>query len=170
MARIESKRGIDEQPMLAGFHHASRTVADLETSLVFYRDHLGLDVVLDEVISGEGLDRTTGLVSTEARVVELGVVGKPPYLELLEYRSPTDMAISPRPCAPGAHHVCFQVDDITWVHERLTDLGVEFTYPPQEVAGGGFRGDWAAYCFDPEGMIVELWEVSGPVGADGTEG
>jgi catechol 2,3-dioxygenase-like lactoylglutathione lyase family enzyme len=145
---------------LRGLHHASRTVAHVERSLGFYRDLLGLRVLIDEELSGAGLDRTTGLNGAAVRFVALTADGSTPFFELLEYHSPTGAAVDPRPCDPGAHHVCFEVDDLEAAHDRLTDAGVEFTHPPQLVAGGALAGDRAAYCFDPDGMIVELWQVA----------
>jgi hypothetical protein len=39
--------------------------------------------------------------------------------------------------------------------------GVRFTGEPQEVDAGYFAGHRTAYCFDPDGLIVELWQVAG---------
>jgi catechol 2,3-dioxygenase-like lactoylglutathione lyase family enzyme len=61
----------------------------------------------------------------------------------------------------GAHHVALLVDDIAATHETLTAAGVRFTCPPQEVDAGAFRGHKTAYCFDPDGLIVELWQLPG---------
>ncbi len=133
----------------------------MERSLGFYRDLIGLSVLVDEELAGEGLERTTGLQGAALRVVELGLDDATPYLELLEYHAPRGAPIDPRPCDAGAHHVCFEVEDIEAAHERLAAAGISFTHPPQLVAGGAFAGDRAAYYFDPDGMIVELWQVAG---------
>ena len=45
---------------LRGIHHACRTVSEMERSLGFYRDLIGLSVLVDEELAGEGLERTTG--------------------------------------------------------------------------------------------------------------
>ena len=66
-----------------------------------------------------------------------------------------------RPCDVGAHHFAVLVDDIQAAHRALTEArGVVFTHPPQEVDAGYFRGHRTAYCFDPDGQIVELWQTS----------
>jgi catechol 2,3-dioxygenase-like lactoylglutathione lyase family enzyme len=145
---------------LRGIHHACRTVSEMERSLGFYRDLIGLQVLVDEELAGEGLERTTALEGAALRVVELGAGDATPYLELLEYHAPSGAPIDPQPCDPGAHHICFEVEDIGSAHERLVAAGVSFTHPPQLVAGGAFAGDRAAYYFDPDGMIVELWQVA----------
>lgn len=47
-------------------HHVAIAVEDMERSLAFYRDALGLSVFQDEIISGPDVDR--GLMETDARV------------------------------------------------------------------------------------------------------
>ena len=143
--------------MILGIHHASRTVRSLERSLGFYRDLLGLAVVGEEDLDGEGLDRVVGLTGAALRVVELDA-GDGRLLELIEYRSPPGRVLEASPADVGAHHVAFVVDDIGAAHERLSAAGVRFTCPPQEIGGGPFEGTWTTYCFDPDGLVVELWQ------------
>lgn len=144
--------------MIKGFHHASRTVRSIERSLGFYRDLLGLEVVLDEELEGEGLDRVVGLTGARLRVVELDV-GDGRLLELVEYHDPPAREPAPgaSPADIGAHHVALLVDDIEAVHRRLTAAGVRFTCPPEEIAAGLFKGTRTTYCFDPDDLVIELW-------------
>lgn len=145
--------------MIRGFHHASRTVRDLEASLAFYRDLLGLGVVVDEELAGDALDRVVGLTGVRLRYVELDV-GDGRLLELVEYHEPPGRDLPPgsSPADLGAHHVALLVDDLDVLHRRLSASGVRFTCPPQEIAGGLFAGTWTTYCFDPDGLVVELWQ------------
>jgi catechol 2,3-dioxygenase-like lactoylglutathione lyase family enzyme len=145
---------------IRGIHHTSRSVGDMDRSLGFYRNLLGMEVLLDTVMEGEMLDREVGLEGARVRVVELGVEGEP-MLELLGYTSPQprEWADDLRPSDAGAHHIALIVDDIAASHTALTEAGVEFTYPPQEVDAGYFEGHWTAYCFDPDHLIVELWQL-----------
>ena len=144
-----------------GIHHTSRTVSDMEGSLRFYRDQLGLRVFIDTEMSGEMLDHEVGLRGARLRVVGLGADGQP-FVELLHYTAPERAtAPLPRPCDVGAHHVALRVTDIQGAYRSLSEHGVRFTHPPQEVDAGIWRGHWTAYCFDPDGLIVELWQVAG---------
>jgi catechol 2,3-dioxygenase-like lactoylglutathione lyase family enzyme len=133
----------------------------MDRSLGFYRDLLGMDVLLDTVMEGEMLDREVGLDGARVRVVELGIEGEP-MLELLGYTSPVprDWEDGLRPCDAGAHHIALTVDDIEASHKALSEAGIEFTYPPQEVDAGYFAGHRTAYCYDPDHLIVELWQVA----------
>jgi catechol 2,3-dioxygenase-like lactoylglutathione lyase family enzyme len=144
---------------VVGVHHTSRSVGDMDRSLAFYRDLLGLEVLLDTEMSGEMLEREVALEGARLRLVELGTGGEA-MLELLQYHSPPSRdGEELRPCDVGAHHVALAVEDIQSDYERLSDAGVEFTCPPQEVDAGYFAGHRTVYCYDPDHMIVELWQV-----------
>ena len=145
---------------IAGVHHTSRSVGDMDRSLEFYRDLLGLEVLLDTEMSGEMLEREVALADAQLRLVELGTGGET-MLELLQYHAPPARdAEELRPCDVGAHHVALTVEDIQSAYESLSAAGVEFTCPPQEVDAGYFAGHRTVYCYDPDHMIVELWQVA----------
>jgi catechol 2,3-dioxygenase-like lactoylglutathione lyase family enzyme len=145
---------------VVGVHHTSRSVGDMDRSLAFYRDLLGLEVLLDTEMSGEMLEREVALEGARLRLVELGTGGET-MLELLQYHEPQPRqeVDELRPCDAGAHHVALAVEDIQADYDRLSGAGVEFTCPPQEVDAGYFAGHRTVYCYDPDHMIVELWQV-----------
>ena len=45
-------RGIEYVPRVNGFFHAGITVQDMDTSLRFYRDGLGLETYFDRFLDG----------------------------------------------------------------------------------------------------------------------
>ena len=145
---------------VVGVHHTSRSVADRDRSLAFYRDLLGLEVLLDTEMAGEMLEREVALEGARLRLVEFGTGGET-MLELLQYHEPQPRqeVDELRPCDAGAHHVALAVEDIQADYDRLSGAGVEFTCPPQEVDAGYFAGHRTVYCYDPDHMIVELWQV-----------
>ena len=149
--------------MITGIHHVSRGVSDMDRSLAFYRDLLGMEVVLDTEMAGEMLDRETGLAGATIRFVLLRGSGTMPFLELLQYRAPAgkQYPADASPADVGAHHIALVVNDIAAAHERLVAAGVRFNWPPQEVDSGTLRGHWTAYCFDPDGLVIELWQLPG---------
>jgi len=145
--------------VIVGLHHTSRTVSDLDRSLGFYRDLLGMEVALDAEMAGEMLEREVAMPGARLRLVELRAGAA--FLELLEYRAPegAPFPAGAKPADVGAHHVALLVDDIEAEHARLAAAGVRFTWPPQEVDAGYFAGHRTAYCYDPDGLIVELWQL-----------
>ena len=143
-----------------GIHHTSRTVSDMDRSLGFYRDLVGLEVVLDTEMSGPMLEAEVGLEGAHLRLVALGTGDGQPMVELLQYLSPDPADAPTRPCDVGAHHIAVRVADIDAAYRSLTEAGVRFTAPPQEVDAGYFAGHWTAYCFDPDDMVLELWQTA----------
>jgi catechol 2,3-dioxygenase-like lactoylglutathione lyase family enzyme len=149
--------------VIKGIHHASRAVSDMDRSLAFYRDLLGMKVVLDTEMEGAMLSREVALENARLRLVELAPEDESFYLELLEYYFPRGKPYPPDiTCADvGADHVALTVESIEDAHRRLLEQGVRFTCEPQEVDAGFFQGHRTAYCYDPDGMIVELWQLPG---------
>jgi catechol 2,3-dioxygenase-like lactoylglutathione lyase family enzyme len=133
----------------------------MERSLRFYRDQLGLEVVVDTEMQGEMLDREVALEGSHIRVIELKVGEANAFLELLQYYSPPGKPFPDdfRCCDVGAPHIAFIVPDIEEAYKRLSSEGVRFTSPPQDVDSGAFTGSKTVYCYDPDGMIAELWEL-----------
>lgn len=82
---------VTEGPFL-GIDHTAVAIADLQTSLQFWRDRLGLQLKAQLVNQGPEQARLDGL---EAPVVDIAVLQFPaggPHVELLRYRSPTPPA------------------------------------------------------------------------------
>ncbi len=153
------------QVVVKGIHHTSRTVSDMDRALSFYAGLLGMEVVLDTEMAGEMLSREVALENAHLRLVELAPADRSFLLELLQYLQPVG---SPYPadarcCDVGADHVALVVGDIREAYRTLTAHGVRFTCEPQEVDAGFFRGHWTAYCYDPDGMVVELWQLPSAV-------
>lgn len=143
-----------------GMHHYGRVVSDLERSLTFYCGLLGFNVLVDEDLSGLEIDAQVQLLNTNMRTVMVNRLPAGPMIELICYRNP------PSPSRPdslalnevGNDHPCLLVDDIHLEYKRLSTAGVRFTCPPQYIGDGYFKGDWATFCFDPDGLTIELWQ------------
>lgn len=145
---------------MRGMHHYGRVVSDLERSIVFYCGLLGFEVLVDEDLSGSEIDAQVQLPKTNMRTVMINRLPAGPMIELIGYRSPLS---PPRPDSAalndvGNDHPCLLVDDIHKEYKRLSAAGVRFTCPPQHIGGGYFEGDWATFCFDPDGLTLELWQ------------
>lgn len=63
------------QDLICGLWHTSFTVADLEPSLAFYRDLLGLEVVLSQEQDNAYTRRLVGMADARLRVAQLRVPG-----------------------------------------------------------------------------------------------
>lgn len=141
--------------------HVGFTVGNMERSLRFYRDLLGMKVFNDRVEDRVDYAETiTGVPGARFRIVHLELHGS--HLELLEYLSPEGQRVPPRPCDVGSGHLCFLVKDIWAVYKRLSDAGVRFASEPVPKQAGPYPKGWGVYLFDPDGIPLEMTEKYAP--------
>src|SRR5712691_7759439 len=99
-------------PGIVGAHHTSFTVADLEQSLAFFRDRLGLEVVFTREVRDEYIGRIVGLPGCAIKAALLRVPGSNHHVELFQYLSPPGQTYQLRPCDPGSSHLSLLVDNL----------------------------------------------------------
>jgi catechol 2,3-dioxygenase-like lactoylglutathione lyase family enzyme len=140
-------------------HHTGYTVSDLDRSVRFYRDCLGLEVVAQQQKQGGYLAAIVGYPDAHVKMAHLRVPGADHLVELFEYLSPDVQQRQIEPRIVGTAHLCFVVDDLPAVHARLEDAGVDtFVSPPVEVDTGINTGGYGLYLRDPDGILVELFQ------------
>ena len=140
-----------------GFFHGGVTVTDMDASLPFYRDGLGLEVAFDRIIDGDYLKTVLALPLHEIRACYLHIPGGG-YVELLEYRGLERMPAACRPCDPGSGHLCLYVDDVNGIWERVHGLGFSSRGGPVDITSGPNSGARSIYLLDPDGYPVELFQ------------
>ena len=146
---------------MKGLHHVGITVKDLDASIRFYHDVLGLEFANEPSpwFEGEDLSRGVGVPGAGLRQVSL-LVGDT-TLELLEYRSPPSGTDGPLASNDlGASHVAFAVDDIEATKAELEAKGIAFFSPVNVVDEGVLAGWRWVYFSDPDGYPLELVEVA----------
>ena len=108
--------------------HLGIAVTNLEESLRFYRDVLGLNVTHQETIA---VERVT------VAMLPAGDGSATPRLELLEATdSESTVAKFITRRGPGLHHVALRVDDLASAVERLRSGGARLLNEPRAGAGG----------------------------------
>ncbi len=143
--------------MIKGYRHTGLVVRDLERSLGFYRDLLGLAVWKQAVETGSYIERVVGVPGVTLAWVKL----KAPdgsILELLQYLSHPDPTVSPNPQPAnrlGCSHVALTVTNLDQIYQNFNQHGVICKSPPQRSPDGAVK---VLYCHDPDGIIVELVE------------
>ena len=147
---------------LLGVHHTGLVVKDLDRSIRFYHDLLGLEFYNEPTpwFSGPDLARGVGVPGAELRQVTFWV-GEHSTVELLEYRNPRQAATAPVPNNRlGAAHVCFRVADVRATKAELEARGVEFYSDVNVVDDGPLAGWRWVYFSDPDGLALELVEIA----------
>ena len=111
---------------MKGMHHVGITVKDLDASIRFYHDILGLQFSNEPSpwFEGEGLEQGVGVPGAVLRQVSL-LLGDT-TVELLEYKSPPSETDGPLTSNSfGASHVAFLVDDIQATKAELEAKGID---------------------------------------------
>lgn len=114
--------------LFAGLDHSAIAVTDIEASLAFFRDGLGLRLTARGLNTGPEQAALDGLPDPVVDVIALSPSGvATPHVELLHYRTP------PAPAAPlpltardrATSRLCFGIDDLPALLARLAEARPE---------------------------------------------
>jgi catechol 2,3-dioxygenase-like lactoylglutathione lyase family enzyme len=145
--------------MLTGVDHIAFSVSSLEQSLHFYRDQLGLPVVVQRIWREAYVRQMVGIPDASLNIALLQLPGQGGLiLELIEYEQPRGEPIPTQLYTPGNAHMCLRVSDIEALYARLVAEGIQFLSPPMAVTAGPNQGRKAVYLRDPDGIIVQLMD------------
>lgn len=149
--------------MIASLHHTGLTVSNLDRSLAFYRDVLGLELVMQQEKKGGYLAGITGYPDVHVRMAHLATPdGR--RLELFEYVEPRGRERPVEPRDVGITHVCLVVDDVHEAYARVRAAGAEPFSEPVLVDTGANTGAWGLYVRDPDGIVLELFQPAPAAG------
>jgi methylmalonyl-CoA/ethylmalonyl-CoA epimerase len=126
--------------------HIAVLVEDIDASLGFWRDALGID-----------LSHTTDVPAEMAQIAFLPVGAS--EIELVKPTS-SDYGLARylEKRGPGMHHICLEVDDIAGMITRLQEHGVQMINTEARLSADGKK-----YAFvhpkSAGGVMVELYEL-----------
>ncbi len=149
-------------------YHTGFTVSDIERSVAFYRDVLGMRLVRRQTGTAPYLARVTGFDGVRLEIALLQPADGGSMLELLQYVSHPAPATDRATNRPGTGHLCFNVDDLRAAGAALSRRGVTLVSAPTEITAGSHAGGWAVYLRDPDGFTVELYQGPPATGAEPT--
>jgi glyoxylase I family protein len=142
-------------------HHVGITCADVERSLRFYRDLLGMPVIDDTRLTRPEVAALLGTDELDLRLVNLDT-GDGRILELLQYATPHGSRIEYTNRDSGTGHVALTVNDLDAVMAGIEAAGGSVISRHPVTAGdteGIFAHARLVYVRDPDGMILELVQV-----------
>ena len=158
--------------MTAGIHHVSFTVSDLERTVDFYRNVVGMRLVGRKHRKAEDLG--TALFGAEAGepgaaeilIADMELGGA--RVEFVQYVEPATKPYPGDPSVAGSAHIAIQTQEIESEFRRLQAAGVRFHTPVRTVRDPG-KPVWRwCYFRDPDGICVELVESGGSAGEEAT--
>jgi predicted enzyme related to lactoylglutathione lyase len=151
---------------ITGVGNFSHIVADLDKSLAFYRDVIGLTAnAPPQPFSGNAaimkLGNTPG---AQSRFVALSVPGSAIGVELIEYKDIARTPVYPRFQDPGAANLIVRMRDVDSVLEK-----VKKTPGAKVLSAGGVpatigNGGKTVFIQDPDGFLLELGQAGAPRG------
>ena len=144
--------------MIKRVNHTSFTVSDVERSVSFYRDLLGMELISLAERDPGFAEKITGIPGAHLKTAYLRAPGGH-HLELIQYLSPPGTKLDTRTHNVGSAHLAFDVDDLPKLYADLKAKGVQFKSPPMEVPAGPNKGNLAVYCTDPDGITLEFIQV-----------
>ncbi|MDE2303578.1 MAG: VOC family protein [Sphingomonadales bacterium] len=150
------------------FNHVGISVTDLDRSIAFYRDMLGLEPLGEPFpFAGPQFSEIMDIADVQGRMCMIARGNL--WLELFEFANPAGKAkdgnypVSDR----GYSHFGVTVDDIEATYAKLQAAGVRLHGRLQTFNGGSMR---AAYCRDPDGNVFEIMQPGSGTPTPGDDG
>ena len=141
-----ARHGSSENRLL----YAALTVEDIDVSLNFYRDILGLEVTCE----GESI------CGTDEDIREKWVLLKFFDHTCLKLVQPLDAEIEPlaqwRMQKVGITHIALAVNDLDKLYQELSRKQINFNSSPQHLNIGPHKGGNIVYLTTPEGLVIEF--------------
>ena len=155
----------EDQRMDLDLRRTTLVVHDMDASLAFYRDALGMVVTYDNMLrtpqdakTNEEADSATHLVFLRANDDFVGILG------LMESEKPTRPAYDamPEPFRPGSLVLLFNTEGLDEMFERAKRVPkVKVVHPPTHRTYPSYDGKsripvLSSILIDPDGHVVEL--------------
>ena len=141
-------------------NHTGFVVSDMDRSLAFYRDLLGLVEERNQVLEGEFISSLVGYPEARLHLVYLGLGDMKHSVELIQYLNPPGVPVElPERHQVGATHLGIIVDDLDSFYAELSARGVRFVGPPATRRDAVYPlARKGCYVQDPDGNYLELLE------------
>ena len=148
--------------MVGRIYHVGLTVSDLERSIAFYRDMLGLEFQGEIFMEGEETDKMFRMENCKARVAYLNGSAniETPPVELIQFVDNEIHKEQSNLFKTSISELCFYTDDIDTIYKKLIENNVDCLSEPQyfDFRADGFGESKAFYFRDPNGIILEIMQ------------
>jgi catechol 2,3-dioxygenase-like lactoylglutathione lyase family enzyme len=139
------------------FHHVGISVSDIERSIAFYRDMLGMEKLCEVFpFSGEKFEQIMDVPGATGRMCVIGNGSL--NLELFQFDKAKDQDPDYPVSNRGISHFGVEVDDVAATYAKLHAANVRMHTPVLPMTN---TVD-ATYCRDPDGNVFEILEMHEP--------
>lgn len=148
--------------MIKHIYHVGLTVSNLDASVKFYRDIMGLQYQGEIFMEGPETEILFQRKGCKARVAYLNGADdlSMPPVELIQFTDVKSAEHKTDLFETSVSEICFYTDDADKVYKRLVENGVECLSEPQDFdfTKDGFGKSRAFYLRDPDGIILEIMQ------------
>ena len=141
--------------MVISYRHTGIIVKNMEESLYFYKDILGLEVVQNYSDGTDYINKITGITNADVHMIKLKAKDGT-IVEILEYRNHPTELMEQQIYNAGACHIAFQVKDANQTYNILKDKGITIISQPILSSEGIAK---VFFCLDPNNVRIELVEM-----------
>lgn len=145
--------------MIVNMNHVSFTVSNLDESMKFYKDILGLELISLAERDEDFSSRVSGIEGAKLNIAYMQAPNC--AIELIEYTSGKGCRLDTSTNNIGSTHVCFHVDDFDGWIKRMEANNVRYRGEICEVPAGPNKGRRVVYMMDNDGNNLEFIEEIG---------
>ena len=139
--------------------HVAVTVSDMERSLQFYCDVLGLKREGEHDLEGDIISRMAGKDRVKMKVIRLICPETPGIqIDLQEYIEPKGKLADSKLGDVANSHFCFEVESMEKTCQELKAQGVKFVSDPVTFDLEQEGKIHCVFFYDPDGYVLELTE------------
>ncbi len=141
--------------MIQELVHVGISVFNLEESVRFYTEVLGMQVDYRAQHQGERISQVVDVQNAELDICVVRRGGM--RLELIDYGNAAKKTRQYKDQdSPGLIHLAVRVTDVDGEYRRLKSMGYEFNSPPMVTRDNGPK---ICYFRGPDNVVLELYEV-----------
>lgn len=138
---------------MKNIRHVGLVVSNLDKSLMFYRDLLGLKIQGTTSEEGDFISSITSIDNVILNTIKLSADDNSTRIELIELLSEIPASNNVQLSTRGFTHIALTVLNLDELYTKLQNQGIEFTCKPKISPNGKLK---ITFCRDFEGNFLEL--------------
>jgi catechol 2,3-dioxygenase-like lactoylglutathione lyase family enzyme len=145
---------------IKGVHHVGITVSDIDDTIAFYGKAVPYELVERKRLPARSFPAE--VLAKRSGDVEVALIRTPTvFLQLIDTDPARKEAPIRRPVVgPGYTHICFQTQEATPGYQRFKAIGLDMLSRGDGPVDLGGYGVTYAYGFDPDGIMIEMEQLS----------
>ena len=145
---------------IKGVHHIGITVSDIDETLAFYSRSVPYELVERRIVDAAVLP--SEILSRRSGPIEIALVRTPTvFFQLIDVDPATRAAPDRRPViGPGYTHICFQSPSTAPKYDVFKANGLDMLSRGDGPVDLGGYGVTYAYGFDPDGIMIEMEQLT----------